>query len=263
LTLLAGNFNVNASNMIAGLFANLFPRLPAVELVSVHVPKSAGTAFAHVLAQQYGPGFFMDYQRGPIHPDLLGQSMKTWRAAQKKKARQLPPETRAVHGHFWAGKYDSIFPRAKKIVWLRDPVRRLVSHYYYFKSKPSLPHPHPRHRQLHEKNLSLLEFARLPEMQNFITGRWLKDVPLDEFDFVGIQEFFVEDVAILAQTLGWRSVNVPTQNRTVHPEYEWEKLDPATLQEIESLNGVDVELYRQALALRGRTRQSGLACAPH
>lgn len=239
--------------MIADFIAKHIHKLPPVELVSIHVPKSAGTAFAHVLAQQYRSRFFMDYGPGPMHPDGLGQDMKTWRREQKRKAREMPPETRAVHGHFWAGKYDRIFPRAKKIVWLRDPVRRLVSHYYYFKSKPSLPHPHGTHRKVHEENLSLIDFARLPEMHNFITRRWLRDVPLSDFDFVGIQEHFDEDVGLLAQKLGWNGVKIPKENRTQHPEYQREKLDAATLKEIEVLNGADVELYRQALALRGRS----------
>jgi hypothetical protein len=239
--------------MIAGFLAKRFGKLPPVELVSVHLPKSAGTAFAYVLAQQYGRGLFMDYGSGRLHPDALGQDMKSWQAEQVRKARQMPRYARVVHGHFWAGKYDSVFPRAKKIVWLRDPVRRIVSNYYYFKSRPSLPHPNVIHRQVHEQNLSLIEFARLSEMQNSITRRWLRDNPLSGFDFVGIQEDFAEDIARLGRILGWKSVTVPTENRTQHPEYKRETLDVATLQEIKNLNAADVELYRQALALRRET----------
>ena len=222
-----------------------------VELISVHVPKSAGTSFAHVLAQQYPDGLFMDYRHEPMHPHFLGRDMDLWREEQALRAVELPARIRVIHGHFWAGKYDAIFPEAKKVTWLREPVRRLVSHYYYFKSKPSLPNPHPLHRKLHEKNLSLAEFARLPAMQNIMTTRWLRDTPLKAFDFVGVQEHFAEDLADLAGRLDWKAVTIPGANRTVHEDYNISKIDADTLKELESLNADDIRLYREALALRG------------
>jgi hypothetical protein len=251
LTLPRQTYNLVVSNMTARLIANCSPNLPPVELISVHISKCAGITFGQILAKHYPTSLFMDYERGrPLHPDFVPQDLKTWRSEQASKAAELPAGTRAIHGHFWAGKYDPIFPRAKKIVWLRDPVRRLTSQYYYMRARPSWPYPNAEYALVHEKKLSLIDFARLPAVQNVVTTRWLRDTPLSTFDFVGIQEHLAEDVAWLGRKLGWKRVTVPWENRTVHPEYEFAKIDPATLKEIERLNAADVELYREALASR-------------
>ena len=226
------------------------PHLPPVELISVHVPKSAGTTFSHILARQYGVGLYMDYGHEPIHPALAKKDPEIWRREQAEKAALLPAPTRVIHGHFWAGKYDQIFPGAKKITWLREPVQRLISHYFYFKSHPDLPHP-INHR-LHEQNLSLLDFARLPALQNVLTRRWLRDTPLSAFDFVGVQEHFAADLAALQRDLGWNPVEITRENPTLHEEYERARADAAAFAELEELNRADLELYRAALALRPR-----------
>src|SRR6185503_7841164 len=107
---------------------------------------------------------------------------------EEQDCKPAPAGARAIHGHFWAGKYDRQAPDARRITWLRHPIKRLLSHYYFWMSKPELPHS--LHRYVVQNNLSLLEFAELPQARNLVHDTFLRGRSLDEFEFVGIQEHF-------------------------------------------------------------------------
>src|SRR5688572_23650392 len=204
------------------------PKHPASQegpkLISVHLPKCAGTSFLKVLGVQYGSRLMLDYGEIPLDPESLFQKdFAAWADKQKPCLTQDFSRVSAVHGHFWAGKYDEALPGALRITFLRDPIRRLVSHYYYWKSKPSLPNS--LHRAFVEKNASLLEFAEFPIMQNVYTKTFLRGYPLDRFAFVGICESLTDDIQRLRRQLGWPEVILPKANRTEHPDYKADSLD--------------------------------------
>ena len=231
------------------------PKFPASKdgpkLISVHLPKCAGTSFLKVLGVQYGSRLMLDYDEIPLDPESLFQKdFPVWAEQQKSALTQDFSRVFAVHGHFWAGKYDQALPGALKITFLRDPIRRLVSHYYYWKSKPSLPNS--LHRTFVEKNASLLEFAEFPIMQNVYTKTFLRGHTLDQFAFVGICENLAEDIQRLRRQLGWPEVVLPRANRTEHPEYKAHSLDQVVEAKLRKLNEADVDVYRTALERRER-----------
>ncbi|MGB3513307.1 MAG: sulfotransferase family 2 domain-containing protein, partial [Microcoleaceae cyanobacterium] len=121
-----------------------------IEIISVHVPKTAGTTFRDVLEQVYGvAGICVDNQ-------LQYPTIK--------------PQFRVIHGHFPMIKYEGKFPQAKRIIWLRNPVERLISQYFYWKNLPleNNPFNDPHHKLVIEQNLSIVEFAEMPEMRNLM-----------------------------------------------------------------------------------------------
>lgn len=224
-----------------------------IELVSVHIPKCAGKSFSTVLQGIYGESLMRDQRDQPLDPERPFQKdFAAWKAEQDRQA--APPGARAIHGHFWAGKYDYQAPNATRIIWLRHPVQRLVSHYHYWKNIPLMPHS--LHRLLREHNLSLLEFARLPVMQNIVRNTFLRDRTLDEFAFVGLQECFAEDLRWLTRRMKWKEQKVPRQNRTAYNGGGANTLDSATERQLRALNEADIELYNTALQLRARRRVS-------
>ena len=209
-----------------------------VEIISVHVPKTAGTTFKKVLQQIYTEEeIFFDYpHRGPIRNRMLAKDSAN---------------VRVIHGHFPANKYDVKFPKAQKIIWLRNPIIRLISHYFFWKSWQVLISDEG---DLGASNLNIIDFAERPEMQNSLAENYLKNQNLTDFYFVGLQESFQEDVTQLSQMLNWPKVEFELKNKNPYPEYDALLKELLSQKEIvdkiTALNKEDLELYQEALSLR-------------
>ncbi len=225
-----------------------------MELISVHVPKTAGVTFRTLLRDVYGAqAVHLDYGDRALDPVSTFQTDPArWRAESSRTGESLPPETRVIHGHFGGAKYDQIYPGARKIVWLRDPVARLVSHYHYWCDLP--PTAHSLHRRLLDEKLSLLEFARLDGMRNILARVFLRDCRLEDFTFVGVQEKFAKDLRSLGRLLGWPSkLSVGAENRNPRAEYRAATLSKEEHGEIAALNAEDMAIYRKAFEQRHST----------
>jgi hypothetical protein len=220
-----------------------------IELISVHIPKCAGTSFSTVLGRVYGKALVGDQVDQPLDPERPFQkNFAAWKEEQDRKP--APAGVRAIHGHFWAGKYDCQAPTATRITWLRHPIKRLLSHYYFWKSKPELPHS--LHKLMLEKDLSLIEFAQLPLLQNVLHDTFLRGRQLEEFEFIGIQEHFREDLDWLVKHMKWRKQAMPEERRTVYQGYDPNNLDAETEKKLRALNEADLEMYETALQMRAR-----------
>lgn len=139
-----------------------------VELISVHVPKCAGTSFLESLTEAYGPDRVLrDYGDRPIDPTspMNLDPEGFFSQARRSAAERLAPYS-VVHGHFNLRKYDGV--RALRATFLREPIDRLISHYYYWQNTP--PNGHTLHQYVLTQALSLIEFARLPMIRSFYAG---------------------------------------------------------------------------------------------
>lgn len=215
----------------------------AVELISIHIAKTAGSAFRAVLAQVYGcKQLLLDYPPEDYLP-----------------SQPLPEQIRAIHGHVLASKYSDCFPTAKRITWLRHPISRLISDYFFSKVAPD-PN-NPVHLKLAEENLGLLEFAEQKDIRNMQSYQ-LAGMELEEFDFVGLQEFYQEDLQDLRQQMGWGQFTIEVSNANPQPSYHhylYEALaDKQLIRELVRLNAADMALYHQAIALRAERRRESL-----
>ena len=224
-----------------------------IELISVHIPKCAGTSFSTALRRVYGNSLLGDQVDQPMDPEMPFQkNFAAWKEEQDRKP--APPGIRAIHGHFWAGKYERQAPHAKRITWLRHPIKRLLSHYYFWLSKPELPHS--LHKYFIQNKLSLLEFAGLPQLRNLMQNLFLRDRSLDQFDFVGISEHFQEDLDSLCRQMNWSKQQMTQERPTVHKDYKPDAIDPETEKKLRALNEADFALYETGLQLRARRQQS-------
>lgn len=225
-----------------------------MELISIHVPKTAGVSFRRLLQRVYGEReVALDYDDRVLDPtSAFRANPAAW--AQGPRARYLDtlrtrePAARVVHGHFAVGKYAGEFPEARRIVWLREPIARLVSHYCYWLELP--PTNNALHRRLVEERLSLEEFAALEPMRDVMSGTFLGGMDFAELDFVGLQENFDEDLHRLGRLLGWPKELIPAraevENRTGHSETMLCSLDAGTVSRLRDLNPGDVALYQKA-----------------
>ncbi len=229
-----------------------------VELISLHLPKTAGSSFGEVLTRVYGKEkILFDYEDRPLDPTAqVNSDFSRWMKEKDAFIRDIPPSTRVIHGHFPIAKYAGSFASAKKIIWLREPVSRLVSHYFYWKKSPH--QNHALHKAFLEKNMGLLEFAEIPIMRNILSRIFLREADISQFYFVGIQEFFEDDLSQLAAMLKWPLHSAPELNRNRESRYGDFHLDGPLLEQLTRLNLQDVEIYQTALKLRAeRLRKAG------
>lgn len=212
-----------------------------VELISVHIPKTAGTAFRHVLLDAYGINRVLD----DYPPDRIYDP-----------STAINPEIAVIHGHFFPSKYRNLFPNAKRIVWLRHPIFRLISEYFF--AKTIKDYNNVIHAKLLENNLSILEFAQISGMRNFLT-RHIEGMDLQEFDFVGIQEFYNQDLVTLQKLMGWSKFSPRVKNSNRYSEYHkcLQEIiaNDSLMNQLAQLNEQDLQLYESALHLRAKTRQ--------
>lgn len=220
-------------------------------IISLHIPKTAGSSFRRHLRILFDNRIVFDYQ-GPYQlvdttPPTL--SIRIHRLVHQVRVRRLGRtrlrrDDRCIHGHLQLSRYRTRFPEARLVTWLRDPVQRVISHYYHWQERPDMGHS--TCRRLVRERLSLLDFAALPEMQN-LQSRYLDGVPLDAFWFVGIQEYFDSMIQEFYRLLGEVPVEVEAVNvnrRKRGPDYE---IAPDERAQLEELNALDRQLYEQAL----------------
>jgi len=171
-----------------------------MELISVHVPKCAGTSLGDGLACAYGQEqIFFDSgdrlldPRAPINVD------------RKKYLREfdsirdsLLAGKRVVHGHFCTRKYDSL--RAARFTMLREPLDRLISHYLFWGHLAS--HGHSMHDRFLSERPTIIDFARMPEFRHFYRDVIFLDVDMRTFDLIGSMENMDQAMAALQKLIG-------------------------------------------------------------
>jgi len=207
-----------------------------VEIISVHVPTTLGTTFSQILSAVYGnEAVFMDNENVP---------------KSQIKPSDFPPNIKAIHGHFHLDKYNGYFPNAKRVIWLRNPVIRLISNYFFWRAQEAGV---PRNMDV----LGIVEFAELPGVQN-IVGNYIGKNQLSDFYFVGIQEFLESDLEELKMMMEWSELSFPISNLNTLPENEeqFRKIldDGEIVKKLAQSNNLDMELYQEALDLRGKRR---------
>ena len=221
-------------------------------LVSVHLPKTAGTSFRAALQAYYGDGLLEDYAMLPMQVPRGRREILALRDAFNAR-RQITASTLAIHGHFLPVKYRvALRHRATRyITWLREPVDRLVSHYQYWQRDYAGDDPKQplRNRMLRER-WSLERFCLGAELRN-LYQQYLWSFPPARFAFIGITEHYVQDLDWLARNL----LEAPPAEvmhalgNPNHPAGLYE-IDATLRLRIEAHHAADHELYRQALGQR-------------
>lgn len=212
----------------------------SIDLVSLHIPKTAGTSFRNILKEVYGSSHVarLDIRR---NIELNG---KVYSGSKLKSG------IRVIHGHFSYHELMEHFKIAKDtavITWIREPAERVISNYYYL--------DHILKKKLHKekRNLnilsrmkkSLLEYASLEANRNRIS-KFLDGVNVGELTFIGLTDHYEEDLLYLSNLLNWKKYSVLKHNTTE----EKPDVDSETLSKIIELNAADYEIYEETLKIR-------------
>lgn len=210
-----------------------------MKLISIHIPKTAGTSFYHILQQVYGPELSISFKRRDINPLLEKGQLK---------ASGLSPTIQVIHGHFNYIEVAELHQKsnAKLICWLRDPIERLLSNYIFFKAGLLNPARNPvqYEKNKHRINETILEYAQMTENQNRMHS-FLEGLSINDLFFCGFMSNFTTDLARLAHLLGWPSYEIKHLNKGARKQTG---ISPELRQLLEGLNQKDVELYQQLRA---------------
>jgi len=219
-------------------------------IISVHLRKCAGTTFRTQLQSAFQDRVLFDYG------DEIGSSWPSSivkRAASEKKIINysdiLVSHYNLIHGHFYKSKYDFIKVEKKYITFLRHPVQRVLSNYFYLKR--NISRSNPDSLIVNKLGFSLEEYIRDPDSCN-LQAQYLESTNLDEFDFVGIVERYDESIQKLSANLGvyFERANAANVNPKKQGDY---KLESDIKKLILKYNHIDYELYKRGIEkLNGR-----------
>ncbi|MCB0704754.1 MAG: sulfotransferase family 2 domain-containing protein [Saprospiraceae bacterium] len=217
-----------------------------LELVSIHIPKTAGTSFRGVLKEVYGEQEVIRLDIG-----LIKQELRINEVVFSKN--KLSKNIRVAHGHFSPALLKAHFeiaPEVPFITWLRDPIERVISNYFYLQKrlKEELEEEKKGLNILSKMQRSLLEYAQSEINQNRMS-KFLEGIELEELFFIGIQDYFAEDLQFIAQKLQWPPIQELKYNITGRKN---DQVSPEERQQIADLNQKDVALYEKALSLRSK-----------
>lgn len=210
-------------------------------IISVHIPKTAGTSFRISLAQAIGSRLHLDYGDWLELRTTEVQAHNARRREQAlAKARDLETAHDIIHGHFSATKYDGVFAQIHLVTFLRDPVQQTISAFY--EAQRSKRAPHPAIAMVHEAGMGLAEFAEaFPNHQSL----YLAGLDIQAFDMVGITEDYPRSVAMFRDRF---RVDVSGNGReNVNPAAQGGyQIDQSMRRAIERTREIDIELYRRA-----------------
>lgn len=220
-----------------------------------HIPKTAGTTINRLLDAN--------------HPNA--NRIDAYEATDYSRLEAIEPETLResdiIRGHFLLKDFpgfQALIPEHRIITLLRDPVRRVVSEFYWLKH---WPHGH-LYARINEEKLSLENFVTSQERHYRFRGKnlmttWCSGISaVDEPEraletalaniesvhaMVGIVERFDESLLLMQPLL--QLTNPLYERQNVQRREEEANVSEATLSMIAELNQLDLQLYQRAEAL--------------
>jgi hypothetical protein len=214
------------------------PRLPTLELISLHVPKALGTSIAEVLVGHFGRrrvvGDYAVFLESAAPEQRLGRP-------------PMPAGAAVIHGHFPAVRYDGVRAR-RRVTFLREPVARAVSHFFFWQA--GARHGNAMHDLVLDERLGLLDFARLPAIRHFYSQTIFGGCDMAEFDLVGIAEAVDRDWPRFQRLTGI-AAPLPHLNRNHYPAYAKVAAqvlaDPGTVRDLRRVLSDDIAFYERFL----------------
>lgn len=222
-------------------------RVPTVILM--HIAKTAGTTLREAIAPNYRPS-----EVGFVYPEPPGITFWDF---QKLSLMDLAG-MRFICGHFAFGLHDVIPSQCAYITVVRNPLTRLISHFYHLvRANSPLVYDGSRLLSLPE----VLESMRAPELDNlmvrYFTGVEDKDCPTGAvtqdlcdlaaanaekyFSFIALQEKADRDFPALLRAFGWKAAKPGVENVG---DYHHEAVDPSWRHAIQAFDKWDLRLYQ-------------------
>jgi hypothetical protein len=217
----------------------------SLELVSIHIPKTAGHSFKGVLTSVFGKENILHANALQGYFRIIGGDILLMGIDTLEK---ICNNYKVIHGHFTFRDIETIYDNFRPLLfaWVRDPVERVVSYYNYLLRKKLIE---KKFVIGFEDEPDLVDYARKKNARN-VMSRCLEGIDLEEIDFLGVFEYIQEEIEHLSNMMSWGRVTLEHKNKS---EVIRKKRPPVSEEEkriIRDLNEEDVEIYERALILR-------------
>jgi hypothetical protein len=249
-------------------------------LLFLHIPKAAGNTLKGILASLYPAEQIYRIDGNRIRES--NEALAGWSEAQLQRLK-------VVMGHMKFGIHRVLPMRCRYITILREPVSRIVSHYYFVRRSVD----HYLHRFVIDNHISLIDYAtaglsteldngqvrmlagiedeparlfRSPDLRpgmvpwGHCTSEHLQQAMTNlttHFEVVGLHDRFDESLQLMNERFGWNVTSYEHRNIT-RGRPALAQIDSATREAIQSVNALDAELYDYA----SRRLAIGLARCP-
>lgn len=223
-----------------------------MKLVYIHIPKTSGSAFRSSLLKNYSRGeYFICTGGNRTVRDYLEHSLDAFHNLTVLSSIRL------FLGHMPYGIDKSIQEDCSYFTFLREPLDRVLSEYFYIISTTE----NQNHAQV--KNSTISDYITgnifLPNLQSrMISGNLDPDATDQEiakaaiynlehhFDFVGIYEDLANGIKKFEETYPLKIGEIPKLNIT-NRRLKVSDLDSKTLGIIADRNAADIAVYQWAL----------------
>jgi hypothetical protein len=223
------------------------------------MPKAGGASIRTILKIKFGSSYRDDYDDIPLNKTASDRLQDVQEFQDKnstlQKLKFLITNTKCIHGHFLPAKYKSLISNDKVVFvsWFRDPLERLASHYHYWQRAYNTETSAFLHRKVVEEKWSFEAFCFSPEMQN-IYALFLQDFPIERFNYIGLTEYFSEDLQIFNSTyLGIDNLQIPHENLNVEKKSAY-YTDPKFMSKLQAHHALDYTIYNYAVRLRSERK---------
>jgi hypothetical protein len=229
---------------------NLFLAQPEKVLLE-HVPKCGGTTVTNYLKSQYA------HQRiFSIDGSNPSKSIELFMSLPEKRRHLYD----LVHGHGANRLRQYIHQKSLAVTILRDPVERIISHYYYVCRSPK----HYLFNEVTVNKMSLIDYATSSlsgELRNNYVCRFLQisaeeaestpdesinsaySILRDKYAVVGIMDNIDSAMKILASKASFRDEYKDKKLNVTIDRPKQTEIEQSTLDAIAEVNQLDVRLY--------------------
>ena len=216
-------------------------------LISLHLPKTAGSSFLFALEEYYSDRILRDYADFPINTPIFKRNTHALKMFALNGVK-MPKNIECIHGHFLPLKY-LLCRNVKFITWVRDPIERLGSHYYYWLRNYDPSNAPALHKRVIEEQWSLERFCLSDELKNFY-GQFLWGFPIKRFDFIVITEYFESELELFSNKFMGTELQVHKKNINNNRDSSSYFENNELRKKIASHHSKDVSFYEYALNMR-------------
>lgn len=233
-------------------------------IISIHVPKTAGTTFGNYLKRQFREKMLFVYpclncDRWICDKDMavlqkrkMSEPCQNHARSDREVARQiLVSNVKCIHGHFSPGTFNFDYRKNHHVAWLRDPVDRTLSQWEFW-----VRNPQGRGKKADELMGEGDKETVLRFMANTQT-KFLKGLPLKHFRFLGITEHFEEGLRQFDEMFDLPSLDMKSENVNPDKGIGRYQVNAGERIFIERLNQEDLKLYAEAAQFYRINRERG------